>query len=245
MKPQVFDTAEEMASAVADRFVDSAEEAARNGRSLSVALSGGSTPRFLFKELASSPRRERIPWGAVHLFWSDERCVPPQHSESNFGMARVTLLRNITIPETNIHRIRGENEPEAEAVRYSDEITFALRTPSGDRPRLDWIFLGMGVDGHTASLFPGSPILSNEKDACGVAEHPETRQKRVTLTLPIINNAARVSFMVTGKDKAEIVARVVALDVGSREYPASLVNPNEGELDLFLDRQAASRLHRI
>jgi 6-phosphogluconolactonase len=242
MQPEIFDTVSDLAAAVADRFADAARAAHRDGRALSVALSGGNTPRSLFEELASGGRRDRIPWEAVHLFWGDERCVPPDHQDSNFRMTREILLDKISIPETNIHRIRGENEPVAEAGRYSDEIVKILGTARARRPRFDWILLGMGVDGHTASLFPGSPILSNEKNVCAVAEHPETGQKRITLTLPVLNNAARVSFLVTGKKKAEIVARILGMVVGSADFPASLVKPENGTLELFLDRQAAAKI---
>jgi 6-phosphogluconolactonase len=245
MKAEIFDTAEDLASAVADRFVDAAEDAARNGKLMSVALSGGTTPRLLFQELASSGRRDRTPWETVHLFWGDERCVPPDHPESNFGMARETFIQKISIPETNVHRIKGENEPETEAGRYSDEIIDVLGTASGDLPRFDWIFLGMGADGHTASLFPDSPILTCEKDICAAVKHPATGQERITLTLPVINNAARVSFMITGEGKAGIVARAFGSDVSGREYPASLVRPNKGTLELFLDKDAAGRFSHI
>jgi 6-phosphogluconolactonase len=244
MGVEVFDTVEDLASEVASRFVKAARDAARSSGRLTVALSGGSTPRILFEELSLFSRRDKIPWETVQLFWGDERCVPPDHPESNFGMVRETLLSKISIPEKNVHRIIGENRPESEARRYSEEIADTLGADSGYLPRFEWIFLGIGVDGHTASLFPDSPMLTDGKDICGVAEHPVTGQKRITLSLPVINNAARVAFLVTGKTKAEIVATILGMETGSRSYPASLVRPGNGTLEFYLDRQAASQVQK-
>lgn len=244
MGTEIFDTVEGLVSEVADRFVIAARNAAGSSELLTVVLSGGSTPRIFFEELSSFSRRDKIPWEQVHLFWGDERCVPPDHPESNFRLARETLLSKISIPEKNVHRIKGEDKPEYEARRYSDEIISTLRADPGHLPRFEWIFLGIGMDGHTASLFPDSPMLNDVKHLCGVAEHPETGQKRITLGLPVINNAARVSFLVTGKKKAEIVARILGMGGGSRDYPASLVRPGSGTLEFYLDRQAASQVQK-
>jgi 6-phosphogluconolactonase len=185
---------EEISRAAAERFVTLAKDNAR----LTVALSGGSTPRRLFEVLAEPAFCDRVPWAQVHLFWGDERCVPPEHSASNYRMAREALLDRISIPEENIHRIRGELHPAQAAALYEAEIENDLGT---DRA-FDLVLLGMGTDGHTASLFPGSKALEErERKAIPVfAEH--LGSWRVTMTLPVLNRARHVLFLVSGASKA-------------------------------------------
>lgn len=242
MKPElyVFDTLSAFSETVADRFMDASTSAGRQKDIMTVALSGGSTPRFVFEALARVPRKNMIPWQYIHLFWGDERCVPPDHPESNFKMANDVLLKEISIPDENIHRIRGEVNPEEEARRYAEEIQSIVPRGRIGIPRFDWIFLGLGSDGHTASLFPGSSALEENESICTTAKHPVTEQNRITLTLPVINTAARVSFLVSGVEKSGIVAKILSHHGDALILPASRVNLVDGLLEWYVDIPAAS-----
>lgn len=240
-KPEilVFSSPEELAGAVAKEFQKAAVAARGSGKIFSVALSGGTTPKILFDRLASPEFAETIPWEAAHLFWGDERCVPPGHLESNYGMTRQTLLEKIAIPEGNIHRIHGEAEPEQEVQRYAEEIRETLGTDGV--PRFDWILLGLGTDGHTASLFPGGTLQEDRYGICGTALHPLTGQQRITLTLKTINEAARISFLITGSSKAQMASRILQRPIHDhKEYPAGRMNPGRGRVEWYLDRAAAA-----
>ncbi len=234
----IFNDKQELADRLASDFQTKVEKS-RNGRKgISVALSGGSTPRIFFERLALEPYPDRVPWSNVNLFWGDERCVPPDDEQSNFKMAKDTFISKVNIPDENVHRIIGENPPEVEAQRYGKEILKSLPSINGF-PEFDWIFLGMGTDGHTASLFPNAPTLKEMNAICLVAEHPETGQKRISLTLPVINNARRVSFLVAGKDKANVLKEILEKGDSPLPYPASKVNPENGVLEWYLDKAAA------
>ena len=195
------------------------------------------------KPLPGPSIKNSIAWDAIHFFWGDERCVPPEHEDSNFRMAQQTLLEPLAIPQENIHRILGENEPAAEAMRYANEIQSHSRVASHEMPRFDWILLGLGTDGHTASLFPGMKVQEDPSGICAVAVHPESGQKRITLTLNVLNHAKRVTFIVTGKGKAEVVAEILNQSQKSETYPAAHVIPQQGELQWFLDEEAASKIN--
>ncbi len=242
MKPKlhIFDSASAFSEAAADRFMEMSISAEKTNSIITVALSGGSTPRFLFKALARESRRNMIPWQYVHLFWGDERCVPPDHPDSNFKMAKDILLSEISIPEENIHRIKGEANPEDEARRYAEEIQRIVPCGPNGVPRFDWIFLGLGSDGHTASLFPDSNALEENESTCTIAKNPVTGQSRITLTLPVINSAARVSFLVSGIEKSGIVAKVLRHHGDDLLLPASRVSLMDGLLEWYLDRHAAA-----
>lgn len=202
-------------------------------RPFHAALSGGSTPRATHEKLAAIPA---LPWRRVRLFWGDERCVPPDDADSNFGMARETLLSRASIPERGVFRVPTERAPADAAAAYAETI----RRELGPAPRFDWIFLGLGPDGHTASLFPGTSVV-REKSALTAAVWVESKKShRVTLTLPVLNAARRVVFVVSGADKAEVVRRVLE-DAPGEDAPASLVRP-EGGARWLLDAAAASRL---
>lgn len=191
----------------------------------------------VFDELAEH-YRERIPWAKVHLYWGDERCVPPVHEESNYGMCAEHLLSHIAIPPENIHRIKGEDPPAGEAERYAALLGEGL--PKKYRlPRFDLVMLGLGEDGHTASVFPHEMKLWDSRNYCEVATHPDTGQKRITLSGKLINNAARVAFLVTGGGKAEKVKEILQQQGNYKNFPASRVSPRSGELYWFLDREAA------
>ena len=207
-----------------------------------LALSGGSTPKVLFRHWADQ-YSEKIDWEKIHFFWGDERCVPPDHEESNFRMAYELLLKPLNIPEGHIHRIRGEAAPEAEAERYGQVLKQHLPARR-NLPAFDIVLLGMGEDGHTASIFPNQMELLTESAPCAVATHPETGQQRITLTGPVLNNASEVVFLVTGPGKAEKVKEIIENGAHSLRYPAAHVAPKEGKLQWYLDEAAALSVGR-
>jgi 6-phosphogluconolactonase len=215
-------------------------EKENTGNSFNVALSGGTTPELLYSVLGDH-FSGAVNWNLVHFFWGDERCVPPENSDSNFGMTSRALIRKLTIPAQNIHRILGENDPEKEAQRYSREIRENTREKNG-LPVFDLIILGLGEDGHTASIFPHSAHLLNSDKICEVAVHPVSRQSRITITGKVLNNADNVSFLVTGPKKAEIVASIINKHKSALNFPASAIVPTDGTLKWYLDKEAASLL---
>lgn len=239
---KIFPQSETLAEAVALELKNASKQAIDTGRTFNLVLAGGSTPRAVYQVLAREEFKNSIPWKCVHFFWGDERCVPPDHEDSNYRMAREALLDPLAIPEENIHRIRGENEPEVEAARYAEEIKNNLKQQPGETPRFDWILLGLGTDGHTASLFPGMEPIEDPSGLCAVAVQPQSGQTRITLTSRVLNHARRVSFIVTGKSKAQIVAEIHNKAPESQNYPAAQVHPDQGALEWFLDREAAERL---
>lgn len=241
MKKEIylFDDITGLANRLAGDFRKALDEKASGGGSLTVALSGGHTPKAFFEVLAAPPYGDSLPWDKVVFYWGDERCVPPDNDESNFKMTDLSLLSRIKIPEANIRRVLGETPPEKEAVRYAKEIKDNIPPGGNGFPRFDWILLGMGDDGHTASLFPGAPTLKEREKICVVATHPQTGQKRVSITFPVIDNADRVSFLVAGSEKEPVLKEI--LNKGSRPlpYPASMVHPTDGVLEWYVDKAAA------
>ncbi len=199
-----------------------------------LALSGGSTPKIWFDYLAENHSQD-IPWNRIQLFWGDERCVPPDDPGSNFGMTKKHLLEKIKIPEENIHRIHGEIDPVSAAEQYEKELYETL----GENPVFDLIILGMGDDGHTASIFPHEINLWDSEKLCAVATHPISGQKRVSFTGKLINNASAVTFLVTGENKAERIKEIIDEEPNAVYYPASLVKPTFGTLHWFFDKEAA------
>ena len=206
-----------------------------------VALSGGSTPRALFSLLASPDFCEAIPWVDTHVFWVDERCVPPDHPDSNFCEANDLLLTRVPIPAANIHRMKGELEPHSGALDYREQLAAYF---GGLQTRFDLALLGLGTDGHTASLFPHTQALEVTDSAC-VANHVRTAPVspwRLTLTFPAINTSRAVIFLVAGENKARAVSTMIE---GNRaELPAQGVRLTDGQLVWMLDRAAASKLTR-
>jgi 6-phosphogluconolactonase len=237
---KIYPDAEKLAEEFAQEFVLFTTDSAREKGNLSIAFSGGSTPELFFTLLADR-FSDAIPWKHVHLFWSDERCVPPDDPQSNFGMTWRTLLSRIEIPARNIHRIRGENDPEKEALRYSDEVS-QFTVSSHGFPEFDIIMLGLGEDGHTASVFPGNQELLHSDKICEVAFHPVTLQKRITLTPKVINNASSVYFLVTGEKKKVIVERLFKKNPLSLNYPAAHIVPEHGSLIWYIDKDAGGLL---
>lgn len=203
-----------------------------------LALSGGSTPQLLF-DCLSSDYASRMSWNKIHFWWGDERCVPPSDQESNYRMTNEHLLEKINIKPHQIHRIKGELIPEEACRRYTDEI-LELVPIHARFPVFDLIVLGIGDDGHTASIFPDQMDLLTSKAVCAVASHPQSGQKRVTLTGPVINNAIRVSFLVTGKSKANRIAQIANEEELAVHLPAAHIQPGPGRLSFYLDHDAAS-----
>jgi 6-phosphogluconolactonase len=226
------------ALSTAQAFADFLAEKVSLKETFHIALSGGSTPKILF-ELLADEYDEDIDWGKIHFWWGDERCVPPTDEESNYKMTKERLFDAVDIHEFNIHRVIGENDPEQEAIRYSKEVMDHLPQVNG-LPHFDLIMLGMGDDGHTASIFPHQMELLASSDICGVATHPESGQKRVTLNGPVINNAADICFLVTGEGKAEKVDEIFNQKEGYRSYPASHFNGDN--VVWFLDNAAAMKM---
>jgi 6-phosphogluconolactonase len=203
-----------------------------------LALAGGNTPRPLHELLAGSPYSDRLSWSDFYIFWGDERCLPPDRPESNFAMAEETLLGDVGIPAANVHRIRGELTPSAQAARvYDQELRdFFGQHPertSGGFPRFDLVLLGMGPDGHTASLFPGSELLQEEEKWVAATEpRGEPKVARVTLTLPVLNNAENVLFLIAGTRKQTIMREIVDHPGKAARFPAARVQP-KGRLFWF------------
>jgi len=225
-----------LAHEAARRFVALAREAAESRGRFSAALSGGSTPGGLYRLLAEEPYSVQVPWDAVHLFWGDERCVPPDDPGSNYHLAEEILLSRVPIPPENVHRVLGELEPASAARDYEQEIQDFF---CGPHARFDLILLGLGEDGHTASLFPGSPALAETERlvAATTAVYQDRPAQRVTLTLPALNSARQALFLVAGSAKAGIVQSV--LEGADERLPARRVQPVAGGLTWLLDAQAA------
>jgi 6-phosphogluconolactonase len=236
----VFSTPAELARKLSDDLKQMSSVASP-GRPFTIALAGGSTPELFYSCLAEN-YRDLINWPELAFFWGDERCVSPDSPESNFGMAYRALLSKVDCRKANIHRIAGENDPVFEAARYEEEV-IKNTLQSGELPRFDLVLLGLGEDGHTASLFPGQTEVINSQRICEVAVHPESHQKRITLTLPVLKNAALVIFLVTGEKKNAITKKILEKETGYESFPASLVVPQNGKLTWMLDRVAASGLN--
>lgn len=205
-----------------------------------IALSGGNSPIALFKRL-SKKHAATIPWQNISFWWADERCVPPTDDDSNYKWANKYLLSKVEIPAANIHRIKGENDPQQEAERYAQEIQQRLNLRGGI-PVFDLIILGLGDDGHTASIFPGNLHLFESREICAVAEHPVSGQKRVTISGTVINNANRVFFLATGENKASRIAEIMDDAESAKLLPAYHVQPIKGKTLWFMDEAAASKI---
>ena len=231
-----------LAEAAADAVVEAATSAiAVHGR-FTVALAGGSTPRTAYELLACPPRMERVRWNRTFVFFGDERGVGPEHPDSNYRMAHTALLAKVPIPADQVYRVRADAaDPEEAAREYAQTLAEVFGTRRGELPRFDLVLLGVGVDGHTASLFPGSPVLK-EVFRTVAAVHATAAEipQRFTLTLPVLNAAARVVVLAAGPEKAKIVRAALA-DRG-RSLPAAMIAPPEGRLTWLLDRAAAALL---
>ena len=234
-----------LAARAARYFVEKVEQAALAQGRARIAISGGSTPKAAFKLLGDpgEPWRARMPWDKLDLWWVDERCVPPDDPDSNFRMTREALLDHVPLEAEQIHRMEGELEPEVAAARYESELRNGFRLEGAEMPRFDLVQLGMGPDGHTASLFPHTQAL-NELGRLAVANHVETVKdsSRITLTWPVINHARSVFFLAGGADKAQTLNQVLTGPKDAERLPSQLVVPASGILTLILDKGAASLL---
>jgi 6-phosphogluconolactonase len=247
MQPQVhiFNSPSELANNLAEIFYNDIGELTLSQHKVTIALSGGSTPLLLFKKIATRNSLATLvnEWNKVHIYWCDERCVPPHHPDSNYGMANRYLLRALNIKDTNIHRIHGEDEPVNEAIRYGEEVRNQVITINSI-PVFDWIFLGMGEDGHTASVFPDQISLLYSDAICAVATHPVTGQQRITLTGKPLIHAKRISFIVTGSSKAQRIQEIFQDKPAAGQYPARYIKPLKGRLEWYLDKEAATMIRK-
>lgn len=248
IKPEIriYPGLEEMGQAAAEMIVREGNEAiARRGRFLMV-LAGGSTPRSLYAQLAGDEFRSKLDWAKVHFFWGDERAVPPIHLDSNFRMARETLLSKIAIPQDHIHRILSEKTVTSEAAKsYAAVLRGFFNLKDGEWPRFDVVLLGMGPEGHTASLFPGNPAVQETQQLVMAPWVDQMKCYRVTLTPPALDHSGHVVFFVAGADKAAAVRAVLEGEFHPETYPAQIIQPVDGQLIWILDRSAASQLSKI
>ncbi|HWN07720.1 MAG TPA: 6-phosphogluconolactonase [Pyrinomonadaceae bacterium] len=238
----VFETPEQLAEAAAERFVKVANHAQESSGRFSVALAGGRTPKRVYELLATEGFRNRVEWSRVYVFFGDERCVPLDHAQSNYAMAHSALLSKVPLPAGNVFRIAGEGDPTEGARAYEAELSQFFAPVA--RLRFDLVLLGMGADGHTASLFPESNALEETFQLVVPTKSPQ-EQCRITLTLGALNTAARTIFLVTGEEKAATLSKVLQRQSGSLRLPASLIKPNDGTLEWFVDRKAASGLQQF
>ena len=240
-------TADAVVAEAARRFTAAAAAAVRETGRFVTALAGGSTPRRLYELLSTAEYADRIDWARTHVFFGDERCVPPDHPESNYRMARVALLDRVPIPAGNVHRMHGEDEPAQAARAYERDLRAVFATPDGPPTvrsdgRFHLVLLGMGSNGHTASLFPGQAAV-RARERWVVAEHvAELDAWRITLTPPILNAANEVLFLVLGGDKAAMLKRVLEGPVRPDELPAQVIAPSDGALTWLVDAAAARDL---
>lgn len=230
-----------LADAAARAIADAATAAVAARGRFSIVLSGGGTPRETYMRLAEPPFADAVPWDRTLVFFGDERCVPPDHAESNYRMANETLLSKVGIPADQVYRMRGDAEdPEEAAAEYARTLATVFQVRRGGLPRFDMVLLGLGLDGHVASLFPGSPA-AREIFRTVVAVHAAAARipQRLTLTMPTFNAAAQVIFLVSGAEKAKIVKATLSAGAIS---PAGMIRPGDGDLTWIVDRAAASRL---
>ena len=243
-KIQIAADADAMSRAAAETLVGHISESLQTRDVYSIALSGGSTPRRLYTLLAGDPElRGQIPWDRVHFFWGDERHVPPDHPESNYHMAFEAMLSRVPIPADNIHRMRAEN-PDADkaAGNYAREIRRFFDIAPGEMPCFNCVLLGMGPDGHTASLFPGSPALGEQKRLVMANWVDKFQSFRITLTAPVFNNADLILLLVSGSQKADTLKAVLADVRAPDRYPVQRIQPKHGSMLWFLDRPASKGL---
>jgi 6-phosphogluconolactonase len=229
-----------VAEYAANRFVYLSEEAAQEENIKHIALSGGSTPTLLFEILTSNTYKQRIIWQNIHLWWGDERAVPPDHSKSNFGLTQKLLLEKINIPPNNIHRIQAELDTDTAAEQYQQEIIDNI-TLIDNVPTFDWTILGMGEDGHTASLFKVDDNFYTH-NLTSVTAHPQSGQKRISLSKKTLCASKHITFMVTGKNKAKKIKEILGEEKTENNYPASLISSNNGKTVWLLDEKAGQLL---
>ena len=235
---EIFENTEETARSIAELILEKSNEKVKRSLPFNIAVSGGNTPKTLF-EILVNEFSDKISWHVIRLFWADERCVPPTHAESNFGLTYESLLKHVPISETNIFRMQGEADPEVEAIRYGGLIEKELPTVKS-LPRFDLILLGMGDDGHTASIFPDNLQLLDSERIVSTSIHPANGQKRITLTGQTLNNGENVLFFITGKTKAHVLKQILNKTGDFQKFPASYIHSSSTEAAFYLDKYAAS-----
>lgn len=243
MDLRIFKDNDALSAAAVEIFILAGADAVNAHGHFLVALSGGSTPSEMYRLLASDPYRDRVDWKKTFFFWGDERCVPPDYEGSNYRQALNTFLSKIPIPDENILRIKGEMEP-AEAAKSYIRTLKRFAVPPLDWPRFDLVLLGMGDDGHTASLFPGSPVDSSAPALAVIAHYQGRPANRVTLTPPVLNSARKVLFLVTGKNKAVTLSQVLSDISMPEQYPAQRIQPTDGQVTWLIDEAAGSKLRQ-
>jgi len=231
----------DLARAGAGIFVSTAKRSIEEKGYFAAAISGGSSPRRLHRLLVKEPYLSGIPWERTHIFWVDERCVPEDDPASNYGAAKGDFLDLAPIPPGHIHRMPGETPPEQGALNYQEELMDFFRLNKGELPVFDLILLGIGTDGHTASLFPGHGALQERERLVTAVRGGHPNVSRLTMTFPVINNAGKILFIVTGKGKSGIINKI--FNKAHKSLPAQMIQPVKGELIWLMDREAASLLH--
>lgn len=231
---------EALGRAAAGLIAETAARAVAARGRCAILLAGGETPRRAYELLADEPLRDRVPWGQVHLFWGDERCVPADDPRSNARMARQALLDRVPVPAGQVHPIAGDRDPRLAATEYET----LLRRFFAGAPRFDLVLLGLGSDGHTASLFPGSPALHERERWTAVARRPGEEIDRITLTPAAINQAELVVFLVAGDDKASVLHEVLDMEPDPNRRPARMIRPASGQVHWLVDRAAARLLEK-
>ena len=236
----IIDNSTQLARKGADIFAMAARDCFKEKGCFIVAISGGSTPRSMHRLLAKKPYLSEIPWGETHVFWVDDRCVPGNSPDSSYGAAKKDFLDQVHIPLNHTHNMPTEVPPEDGALIYEKELKKFFRLKANKYPIFDLIFLGIGTDGHTASLFPGHEALDEKKKLVVSVKGGNPFVNRLTMTIPVLNNARRVLFLVTGKDKSNIIKSV--FEQRLKKLPAQMIQPFNGELTWLMDREAASLL---
>ncbi|HET9179520.1 MAG TPA: 6-phosphogluconolactonase [Terriglobia bacterium] len=244
-KLEIFPGLEDLSRAAAAHFTDLARERVQQGRAFTIALSGGEMGRALLEMLANPEFSQRIQWDSVHLFQVDERCVPPDDIQSNYRMIRETLLRPVPGAAHNFHRMVAESDDrDAASAEYEAEVRSVLKPPEGALPRFDLALMGLGPDGHTASLFPGTAALDESRRWVCPNYVEKLQMYRMTLTYPVLNAASELVFLVSGAKKAEILRRVLEGPRDPKQFPAQGIQPGAGSLNWYLDRAAAQFLRK-
>ena len=239
LEVRIFSTTEAIAYQVSEEIANLIRNNVKKNRDTFISFSGGSTPKILFIKLSDN-FNDKIDWKKLHIFWGDERCVTPEDDQSNYGMTKKYLLDKIDIPEKNVHRIRGEGDPQKEVLRIS-EVVSRIVPHKHNLPQFNLNLLGLGEDGHTASLFPGAKLKNVSDKIYGIALHPGSKQKRISLTIDIINNSAQNIFMVTGEKKADIIYEIMSKKDSFKRFPAARVKADD-TLKWYLDEEAAVKI---
>ena len=238
----IFDTNNAVAETIANRLLDLSKER----KNIHIALSGGNTPKFIFQFIAHSRFKTLIEWSQLHFWWGDERCVPATDDQSNYGEAMRILFSQVLIPADNLHPIHGELDPEKACIEFKDEMEACLPFSQINhvaRPVFDWVILGVGEDGHTASLFPGKTNFETKQNAV-IAQHPETAQPRISLSAPVLCAAQCLTFLAFGETKKEIVAAILASNPNSLNLPAAKISTIKGLTEWYLDIDAACHIKK-